>query len=287
MRIVIYGLSKTGTSALFYKVKNSLPAGTIALFEPSSYGRLDRVRERFAATLGGRSDLHVLAKVLPLGVRPVRIRDFGSFERQVLIVRDPRDRVVSMLLYWAHRARFAESDNDAAVYLDLLRRKEAEPKSVSLGQLAQAFLELDGSDRSFSGWVERWGNDVSGALRFHEERPHVFLFRYEDMVEGRFAALESFLGIRLDGAATVDPAFGRVVRTKSYGGWRNWFTEADVANFAAALQPYLDHYYPAADWCLSAAPRIEPEHGSGYVERLLNERRVLAGLPPLGSKVAG
>ena len=76
MKIVIYGLAKSGTSALFYKLRNSLPPGTISLFEPTSYGPADRILYRLRA--GRWAPSHVIAMVLPWDRRPIRIHDFVS-----------------------------------------------------------------------------------------------------------------------------------------------------------------------------------------------------------------
>jgi hypothetical protein len=63
MRIVVYGLAKTGTSALFYKIRNSLP-GANALFEPATYGLVRRLRVGLKTALTGRRHPDTLAKVI-------------------------------------------------------------------------------------------------------------------------------------------------------------------------------------------------------------------------------
>ncbi|HEX8466488.1 MAG TPA: hypothetical protein VF620_01635 [Allosphingosinicella sp.] len=283
MKIVIYGLGKSGTSALFYKVKSSLPPGTIALFEPSSYGLRERARERLHALLRGRIMPDVLAKVLPCDPRPVRVRDFDGFDRQVLIVRDPRDWLVSGLLYRSYHAAGFHADAEARDFLELLRRKEAEPRSVPLLNLIQA-LEQAQQAADSSPWRERFAEQaVARPLAFHAERPRLPVFRYEQMVDGVFQAVEDVLGFPLSGSSAVPPDLQRVVRTKGYGTWRDWFTPSDVDSIRPILQPYLDRYYPAADWDLSPSPSLNPDHGSRYVEGLMNERRALLDLPALAS----
>ena len=72
-----------------------------------------------------------------------------------------------------------------------------------------------------------------------------------------------------------------MVRTKGYGSWRSWFTPEDVAVLRPMLQPYLDRYYPGADWNLDPSPKLDPAHGSVYVKRLISEQRARRNLPPL------
>jgi hypothetical protein len=282
VKIVIFGLGKSGTSALFYKIVNSLPRGTISLFEPSGYGRREALHKRLQALRRGLLLPDTVAKVLPWGRTEVDLRDFDSFDRQILIVRDPRDLLVSALLYESFHASFAEDDMAAARFLDLLRRKEADPGSVPLLHLVSVFETLHGPAEGFPKWLD---DEQTGAvetlLQFHEKRPHLFVFHYEDLVEERFAALERTLGFPLAGSAAVPDLLWRVVRTKVHGAWRHWFTPGDVETLRPVLAPFLDRYYPGADWDLSPRPNISSEHASVYVRRLLDERRAMSGLGPL------
>jgi hypothetical protein len=278
MRIVVYGLAKTGTSVLFYKIRNSLP-GAIALFEPVSRGPLVRLRVAAKTALTGRRHPHTLAKVLLFGPRQVRLGDFAGFDKQILIVRDPRDRLVSALLYSIFDSRFVTCEKQVREFVALLRRKEADPASIPLMAVIERFWALDGRVTTREDWARNdAGKVVEGAIAFHRRHPHLHVVYYEDMVEGRLDALASYLGFPLQGAGEVDASVNRVARTRTHGGWRDWWTPEDVAVIGPVLQPYLDRYYPAADWRL-ATPRLEPEHGSGYVARLANERRGRDKLP--------
>ena len=285
MEIVIYGLAKTGTSALFYKLKNSLPADTLCLFEPVSRGRISRFREGLKAASSRRGNRFVLAKVLAFSsARPVRLADFATFDKQILIFRDPRDRLVSHLLYKAYDAGRVADDVAVGEHIAALREKEARPRSVSLMRLLQTLGRLQGGAFSLATWSERYRTEaVARPLAFHGERPGIHTISYEDMVDDRYTGLESYLGVILDGSATVSDSMRRVVRSRGYGSWRDWFTPDDVAMLRPILQPYLDRYYPDADWRLSETPGIDPEHGSRYVERIVNERRAGSALPPFAS----
>jgi len=282
LKIVLFGLGKSGTSALFYKVVNSVPGRAIALFEPQSHGPVDRAREHLKALKRGYVARHVVAKVLPYGRRPVRLADFDRFDRQVLIVRDPRDRLVSELLYRSYHASFARRDEAALRFVETLRRKEEDPSGVPLLRVVEAFESLEEAGGSVAAWLEAYRTEaVARALRFHDERPRLMLFRYEDLVDERFGAMEDYLGFPLEGDARVPETLRRVVRTRGYGAWRHWFTAEDVHILRPALAPFMDRYYPGADWETAPAPRIETEHASLYARRLLDERRALTGLSPL------
>lgn len=288
MKIVIYGLAKSGTSALFYKIRNSLPPGTIELFEPSSFGPPERLRARLRALRRGHLRPDVVAKVLPWDWRPVRVADFDRFDRRILLVRDPRDRLVSGLLYRSYNAAFVARDCAAFEFLDLLRAKEAEPGKVPVLRLIEAFERLEREAGGKADWLEQYeSRGLAQPLRFHDDRLDLTVFRYEQLVDSQFDALEAALGLPLRGSATVPPTLERVVRTKRYGAWRDWFTAQDVDALRAVITPYLDRYYPSADWNLNPSPSLDPEQGSRYVERIINERRALDRRPPLPPRGAG
>lgn len=275
MDVALYGLSKTGTSALFYKLMNSLPPDTICLFEPEARGALARLRVHLKAAVTGAPERGVLAKVLPFRPgRPVRLSDFAGFERQILLVRDPRDRLVSHLLYRVYNSRVWKDEAAAAQWVEALRRKEAEP-AMPLTELIATFARLEGEPHAFALWAQAYGHhSVRRPLAFHEARPGIHPMRYEDMVDGRFDALEAYLGFPLSGSSEVGLEVSRIARTRSHGGWRDWFTPEDVRTLGPILQPYLDFYYPGADWHLHATPALDPGHGSRYVEMLVRERRL-------------
>lgn len=283
MKIAVYGLAKTGTTALFYKIKSSLPQGAICLFEPRSLPTGALLHARLKALRYGRLFPDVLAKVLAFRPNaPAETDDFASFDKHILIVRDPRDRLISHLLYRAFRPEFAGSEAAAHAFISRVKAKERDPRSVSLSSLIRLHFELIGPRFAEDEWRQNYAHHAGQVVfDFHDKNPHLHLFRYEDLVQSRFAGLESYLGIELKGSPTVDAGMSRVVRTKSYGGWRDWFIQEDIAFFAPILQPYLDRYYPKADWALNPAPRIPASHGSEYVKCITNEMRRSMGLPEI------
>ena len=283
MKIVIFGLAKSGTTALFYKIKNSLPADAVCLFEPRSFDAEKVKDSRLRWLSRGKRERDTLAKVLPF--RPhhaVDVESFSHFEKQILIVRDPRDRFISRLLYGIYDSEIVRDELKIKVLVATLEQKEADPRSVALKTLLQLVTAQNGQGFSFDEWTRAYVcHSIVRPLEFHQEREHLFIFKYEDLVDGHFVELEEYLGRPLQGEARVAPEFNRVTRTRSYGGWRDWFTEEDVDFLRPLMQPYLDCYYPGADWNLKAVPSISSEHGSRYVLRITNERRALLRLPAI------
>ena len=128
MKVLIVGLPKSGTTALYTKVKDVLPQETLSLYEP----------RRFDAAAAQHKD--VLAKILIGQVGDFDYRSFRDFERRILIVRDPRDHLVSRLLYRACADPLFRAD-DAMVsgFVETLRQKERDPRSLSLLQVLDSY----------------------------------------------------------------------------------------------------------------------------------------------------
>ena len=96
MKIVIAGLPKSGTTALFYKIKNSLPRNAKGLFEPFKYIP-NPEDEKF----------DLVAKIL---FWPNRLEadydSWGCFDKKIMIIRDPRDRYISEFLYIVRHSKY-------------------------------------------------------------------------------------------------------------------------------------------------------------------------------------
>jgi len=122
---------------------------------------------------------------------------FSSFDRQILLVRDPRDRMVSRLLYVVYDSTFWHRDESLRTFLELLRRKESDPRSVPVRELLRVFAQLNGEEFSFDAWAaDSARSSVRAPLEFHDARPNLFVCKYEDMVERRLAGLETYLGFK-------------------------------------------------------------------------------------------
>lgn len=262
MRVLITGLAKTGTTGVFTLVRNSLPGTVAAAFETH-----EPVHEG-----DGPAD-HTVVKLL-IDAPATDLGRFADYERRILIVRDPRDRLVSGFLYSAgyHGAYYLD-DAKVERMIAALEAKERDPAAVPLRDLVLLHRELNGTPETAADrQCDRLARSLAKAEAVRAGGDW-FTLRYEDFVDGRLDDLGSYLGLDLSGGRDVDPSLGRVVRTKGYGNWRNWLTSADVSYYAPVFADYLAlHGYDPA-WTLPAEPRIDPEHGSRYVRRLVEGKR--------------
>ncbi|HEX8609671.1 MAG TPA: hypothetical protein VF800_00075 [Telluria sp.] len=263
MRCLIVGAAKTGTTALLYAVAQAMGGEPEILFE-----------ERIA-TLPPLAP-HTAAKLLFEQERPDDIAAFGArFDRRILLVRDPRDNLISRLLYMVASFR-VQMDDEAwlRTIAALLQRKQQDPASVAL----QAFPQL----RPPSVLLEHTCTTNQALAAFAAAHAgDWFILRYEDLVAGRLDALSAYLGLPVQADPKVDPTYQRVTRTKGTGDWRHWFTRDDVAHYRPLFDPLMRELGYADDWTLADPQLITPEHSWIYFERLVRERRQFFGLPPL------
>lgn len=263
-RIVVFGQYKTGTTAVFSKIKNSLPTDTRTLFEPSCY-----VPER------DNTERCTLAKTilkLPDDGYPVDYSGFLDFDRQIVLVRDPRDWLVSITLFLTQEKTSIYRDPNAVNFvMDYLRGKEADAKALPLRALLEYILRAppavsleDAASRSQA--LNNW------CIEFTSKLHDAFVLRYEDFVDGRLGALEGYLGLSLSGSGEPDQAYSHVPRTRSYGDWKNWLVDEDVRFFKPFFDDYIQHFGYPDDWSLNDQPRVRAEFGSEYVRRVVDRK---------------
>ncbi|MCB0190801.1 MAG: class I SAM-dependent methyltransferase [Anaerolineae bacterium] len=261
-KIAIFGQYRTGTTALFYKIGNSLPSDMRALFEEQKY-------------IPQPDDAHrwVLAKVI-LGVgvdQSVGYDSFMGFDKKIYIIRDPRDRVISQMLFLIRQSPSIYENKERLSHIQyLLSEKEQNPKSLTVIEMLKqilAYIPHHSFEKSIQ-WLtrqHRWLFEFENRLQNH------FTIKYEDFVDEKIDELKRYLEIPLAGSATVDTMFDYVVRTKSYGNWRDWFLEEDVKIFKPILEDYIERHHYSNDWRSNEQPHIQPEHCTHYIARTIKK----------------
>ena len=261
MKVMILGLGKTGTTALLYKVAGGLP-NCLAFSggKPGKYvGNYENAvyKHTYSERKGKTFDLfrqHIADE---------------RYDRMVWIARDPRDAAVSEMLFRWHRGYWGRRRQYQA-HLDLILKKEKDPRSVPFHVICR-----------YAGRAEKWPITTEAVVETERVRyanmaefvkslgSEWFLFKYEDMVSGKYGGLNGYLGFEVEKDGQVPEAYGKVVRKRASGDWRHWFTEEDVEVFKPAYLPYMDLIgYDRNDWALSPTPAIEPEYSSVYMQSL-------------------
>jgi len=261
---MILGLGKSGTTALLYKVAGGLPN-----CEPFSGGKPGKNTSNHANVVFKFTYNEDKGRNLELFKAHVQE---VYYDRKIWIARDPRDNAVSRMLFRWYRGSKRNKDQYRKC-LRLVLKKERHPQSVPF----QTLLRLRGLTTptlTLEQMVEGERNIYERMCNFVESiKNEWFVFGYEDMVNKNFEGLNKYLGFKVQEDTEVAKAAKKVVRKKSSGDWRHWFTEEDVALFKPVYKPYMDLIgYDSNDWQLSPHQVIEPEYASMYMKRLPRRR---------------
>ncbi len=282
MKILILGTGKTGTTVMVYKVAGGLP--------------------NCHAFSGGRPGKHVGHYKNAVYKHTYEQRKGKNFElfrkhinqvhydRKIWMARDPRDAAVSRMLYRWHKG-IDRDEKRYETYLALITEKEKSPRSVAFTEICR-YTGHNGWPRTVEQVVEEESQRYREMGDFVTELGEEwFLYTFEDMVDGKFKDLNDYLGFEVDAEATVPAASGKakVIRKKSTGDWRHWFTDEDVRHFKQAFLPYMKIIgYDCDDWALAPNPVIEPEYSSLYIQRLTRNAKknaVLRFLEPITQRL--
>ena len=269
-KVIILGLAKSGTTGLWSVLVKSYPRRYLQFFEgqylPSRYNKY------FGQTNSEQNPRDVVSKQI---IGPdFNFTDLASFDKIIWMVRDPRDRLISYLLYRHYDYRY-DSDEFVREQLDLLRLKERDPDALAMIDLEARLLLPRPTLESAFFWNDHQKSNFLSTLI---EEGRAFIFKYEDFINQEYSGLENFLGIKMSRNAKVPKQFQRVIRSKTHSFWNHWFTQKDVDNYMELFQPFLEQYGYKDEWALAEEKKIDPEHCSRYVRTIINEHRQLDGL---------
>ncbi len=257
-KVLVVGLAKTGTTALFEKIRNAIPGETESCFE----GDRDAIKRLIS--VGYKKS--VVAKVLVGSPHPPLCTDrLDSFHKRILIVRDPRDRIVSGLMYRAYARCDIEAPDSILLPHQLdslikqLQQKERSPAQYALSDIMGVDLR-----KRFPVYADAYQQlfEIQKSGKFH-------VVKYEDMVSGRLGALEDYLNLELEPITTVSSEFARVARSQRSGDWKHFLTQHEVDQIRVELHDAVTNFGYPDDWTIAANPTIDKEYCSEYVKRVV------------------
>lgn len=246
MKVIVTGIGKTGTTGLATMLANGLKLRYV--HEPK-------------AKVAYQKLWSLSSGVVKINIYYIKDQLFGSFDKKVLLHRDPRDRFISALLF---NTRAIEDQERLATIVQLLKEKEEDPKSHSVISLYRAFYPPYVPVFSPEQHITLY-DDMINFAKAHSD---YYQFKYEDWIDDDLESLESYLGQPVAGASKrVTGPQQIVTRTKQYGDWKNWFLPEDVEHFKPMFDPYMK-FCGYEGWELSDERKIQPEFASQYVRRI-------------------
>jgi len=284
MKVLILGTGKTGTTVMVYKVSGGLPnCHAFSGGRPGKYiGDYENAVYKHTYEERKGKSFEVFKEHL----------NKEHYDRKIWMARDPRDAAVSRMLYKWHKG-FEGRKEQYEAHLDLVLKKEKDPPSIPFFEICR-YTGHNGWPRTVDQVVEEERHRYQQMVKFVGDLgSDWFLFTFEDMVASRFEALNNYLGFEVQADASVPSASGKakVIRKKSTGDWRHWFTKEDAEIFKPAFTPYMELIgYDCDDWAPSPNPVIEPEYSSIYMQNLnrkAKKNNLLRYLDPIIQKFKG
>jgi Methyltransferase domain len=269
MRWLIVGTARSGTTALFSAMADAVDRPRLFFEEPVS-----QLRAALRHDLAGPT----VAKVIFDNESATDIMSVAkAFDHRIVLLRDPRDGLVSRLLYVIANLPEQLADPTFTVQLvDLLQRKQQAPAELPFTEIARLF-----DNTRIGPLIARSLGKLTGFADFASDLGREWLqLRYEDLVAGRLPGWgRRHFGLALPAEVEVPADYSRVARSLSAGDWRHWFTEADVDELRPCLDPLLRRLGYSTDWTLATPPHIGEAQSWRYVQKLIDERRRHYELP--------
>jgi tetratricopeptide (TPR) repeat protein len=258
MRILVYGAGKTGTTAVFYAYKSAIP-GMTEFFEPADLSKIEIAKSP-----------NLLVKSLAVMKHAQDAQHFQHFDKKVLILRHPFDRLVSYVLYAPNNGHGFFDDRNMDRYLTLLRRKLDAPGSIPFRQIVEMVDEYQPTAAGMHAPMKALEAIANNYPDFH-------LLRYEDFVDGNLDELSRYSGVVLQGNPEIGERQLKVVRSKDYGDWHKWFLPEDVNYFGGIYRTYLDRF--GYDTALRDADALNEATTTSYAIKVANHGRRIRWLP--------
>jgi hypothetical protein len=265
MNVLVIGRAKTGTTIISKTIHKSME-NALFLMEPKA---IERFLVPYNQDLVAKIIFEHWNKTPRLRVAVLFNELAVKFDKSVLIVRDPRDELISRLFYilFGYVKDGKVTRDQLTPWLDIVKRKELHPESVSLKDMMGVLNRILNININFQL------NDTFHYFNFIRNQSadaKSFVLHYEDFISGKTRELESYLGIELTSERSVDELSNRVMRTASFNNWKSFYLQSDLDRFKELHQDKMEKM-GYTDWELSSTPELDPEHGSVYLNRLLDE----------------
>ena len=259
--ILILGLAKTGSTGLYNNIKAALAKSEhdyYFLFEPTRPGPLHSI-QRYAP------DMPILTKVM-IAREPDLDLPYDHFPKRVTLVRDPRDMIVSFLLF----RPFIRADvpwERVAPFVAAVKEKERDPSAHSVQSLHALADELGLASYRLERVVEymEWQEALI-------DEHTVFTVRYEDFIVGQLEGLNDYLGVVVENRTSTSPWLDHILRAAGTGDWRHWLTPADINFYRPHIAGYMKRFDYDDEWELAEQPVIDPSTASQYIEGKYRKR---------------
>lgn len=263
LKVCILAMPKSGSTALFQAIRTRMSGEVLESFEPKT---LDQVR-------GYKREQQVLTKVMPIGRHDAGNWEegFRYFDHRLVLVRDPRDLILSRI-FFRPQGEVVELWNNDNKLDGLIRRLKSK---IDVPEAHNMFGDvLDDLSANHYANVAFYYQKLQEQIRDGGR-----LIMYDDLVTGNLDPLWQDLRLPREPLKS-DNRWNHVPRTMASGNWRRWFTEADVATLRPHVAPVLQMFEGFdLNWDLAKSPQLTPAESIDYIVKTVNMTRRRLNFP--------
>lgn len=270
MKVLVVGAAKTGTTIISKTIQGSLknaffhmePKDPSFFMRDSSVDQEARVVKVIFEHWNSTPNLRkaVIANELPF-----------KFDRIVMIIRDPRDEMLSRVMYfvypWLSANGYRGNETKVENWLSFIEQVERTPANYSFKKIV-SFM-----NQNFS--VSLFG-EVKAMNKYRvfceEMKSKVQLVRYEDFVVGDYSVIESYLEFPLVTKNGLSHQYQRTRRSASFNNWKPLFKQEDKEFFGKYLGEMMEKQ-GYIDWEFKPTRTLPSDSYSGYLRRVVADYR--------------
>ena len=233
---------------MYYDLLSALPSTCLSFFEPT----FDFTNQMDAAEYG------LVKLIIDRMDSTSRAILADAAVKKITLVRDPRDRLISSLLFSLH----GNPEEKLVQQIGILEEKVNNPASISFLALAREILGLDSMDPILD-YIHASLSNMEEAINASNNSMQV---RYEDYITAP-QSLFSKLSLDYDHNAKENIPdrhnYGR--RRGSRDDWQDWFTTEDVGLLKPIFQKFIETHRYDSGWALSPNPTISRVHTIDFI----------------------
>ncbi len=265
MKTLIYSLGKSGTTALAYSIAKAFDNHEL-IFEPSQLSKIDYTQN------------NLIVKSI-FAERWEKDRDyFQKFDKNILLIRNPLDRIVSYLLYMPYNGDGYSDDRNAQTYVNLLKKKVEDPDSVGIYDIDKCYSNIDITKRgSLIEVVKKQSQNLQDLYQSPYGK-NFFMLKYEDFVQNNLEELSDYLGRTISNNIEVSEKFKRTERSKSFDNYKSFFLKNELKSSLIDFESFnqMFGYMSEPDLISSSnedSTALSAEMTYIYTTKIINEYR--------------
>jgi len=265
MKVLVVGRAKTGTTIIAKTLQNSIEnAGFIMEPKNSNLFLADYPESLVVKVIyehwGGQPEARLALINNELSLQ---------FDKCILIIRDPRDELISRMFYivYGYIKQGLVTRKHLQPWLEIIREKEKNPELISVQQLMTVLNRL--LDIRMN-WNLNSTFEYFSFVKAEAKKNKGLVLRYEDFITNKLQDVENYLGLTISGERSVGQCSNRVRRSASHNNWKSFFLPSDLEAFKTRHFTEM-RAMGYTDWELAEIPSLNPEHGTVYLERIMDE----------------